>query len=259
MHRKDFPERGELVICTIMKAKGFGAFAKLEEYPGREGFIHIKEVASGWIKNIRDHVKENQRVVCKVMEVDPSKAHIDLSLKRVNDHQKREKIREWKNEQKAEKLFCLLAEEIDKSADKCYEEFGNELIDEYGSLYGAFEECAADPRAFKFEGKWVNEFIKMAKENIPPPLVKVTGFLKISSSAPNGIDIIKESLKKSERENGAKVKVEVRYVAAPLYRIEATARDYKVAERGLKESCERAIKFMKENGGKGEFIKELKK
>src|SRR5207249_3402763 len=85
-----------------IRAKNFGAFVTLDEYENKEGFIHIAEVSSGWIKYIRDYVREGQKVVCKVLKVDTEKGHIDLSLKAVNEHQRREKIQEWKNEQKAE-------------------------------------------------------------------------------------------------------------------------------------------------------------
>ena len=253
--KKGFPEKNELVVGTVTKAKGFGVFVKLEEYPGKEGFIHIKEVASGWVKNVRNHAKENQRLVCKVMEVDPSKGHVDLSLKRVNEHQKKEKIARWKNEQKAERLFEMVSKEIGKSTEECYEEFGNELIRKYESLYGAFEECAYDPSAFK-EGKWLESFIKVAKENISIPLVKVKGYLKISSTAPNGVKLIKEALEKAEENHGG---VEIHYAGAPLYRIDVTALDYKTAEEKLKEASEKAISFIKNKGGNGEFERDLKK
>jgi len=136
---KELPEKGELVICTVTKAKGFGAFVELDEYPGTKGFIHIKEVAPGWVKNIRDHVREGQKIVCKVMDVDPSKGYVDLSLKRVNEHQKREKIQQWKNEQKAKKLLEMVGEKVGLSFDECLEKFGYELIKKFGSLYNAFD------------------------------------------------------------------------------------------------------------------------
>ena len=74
---KELPETGELVICTVSKAKGFGAFVELEEYPNKRGFIHIKEVASGWVKSIREYTREGQRIVCKVMDIDSSKGYVD--------------------------------------------------------------------------------------------------------------------------------------------------------------------------------------
>ena len=73
-----YPDEGELVVCTVKDVKGFGAFVTLSEYQNREGFIHVAEVATGWVKYIRDHVREGQKIVCKVLRVDPVKEHIDL-------------------------------------------------------------------------------------------------------------------------------------------------------------------------------------
>src|SRR5919108_4900543 len=101
---KEYPDEGELVVGTVRLVENFGAFVKLEEYPTKEGFLHIAEVSTGWVKRIRDHVREQARVVCKVLHVDPARGHVDLSLKKVNEHQKREKIQDWKNEQKSDKL-----------------------------------------------------------------------------------------------------------------------------------------------------------
>src|SRR5882762_11961032 len=134
----DWPDEGELVVCTVTNVKNFGAFVTLDEYESKEGFIHIAEVSSGWIKYIRDYVREGQKVVCKVLKVDQEKGHIDLSLKAVNDHQRREKIQEWKNEQKAEKLLSIVAERLGKPVDALWQEFGYKLLDTFGTLYRAF-------------------------------------------------------------------------------------------------------------------------
>src|SRR5512137_1950856 len=108
----DWPEEGELVVCTVANVKNFGAFVTLDEYENKEGFIHIAEVATGWIKYIRDYVREGQKLVCKVLRVDESKGHVDLSFKAVNEHKRREKIQEWKNEQKGDKLFSIVAQRL---------------------------------------------------------------------------------------------------------------------------------------------------
>ena len=108
----EFPEEGELVVCTVQSVKNFGAFVTLDEYGNKEGFVHVRDVATGWVKYIRDYIREGQKVVCKVLGVDQSKGHIDLSLKSVNEHQRREKIQQWKNETKAEKLLASLAKRL---------------------------------------------------------------------------------------------------------------------------------------------------
>ena len=85
---RGFPENGELVVCTVTSVKNFGAFVTLDEYDNKEGFIHVRDVATGWVKYIRDYIREGQKIVCKVLGVDSQKGHTDLSLKSVNDHQK---------------------------------------------------------------------------------------------------------------------------------------------------------------------------
>ena len=56
--------------------------------------------STGWIKYIRDYIREDEGV-CKVSECRPKPVTTLISLKDVNEHQRREKIHEWKNEQKA--------------------------------------------------------------------------------------------------------------------------------------------------------------
>ena len=135
---RGFPENGELVVCTVKNVKNFGAFVTLDEYDDKEGFVHVRDVATGWVKYIRDFIREGQKIVCKVLGVDSSKGHIDLSLKSVNEHQKREKIQQWKNEKKAEKLVEIVAERMNISVDEAYDMFGNELLEVSETLYGAF-------------------------------------------------------------------------------------------------------------------------
>ncbi len=50
---QEWPDEGELIVGTVYKVLNYGAFAKLEEYQGKEAFIHISEVSSGWVKNIQ--------------------------------------------------------------------------------------------------------------------------------------------------------------------------------------------------------------
>jgi translation initiation factor 2 subunit 1 len=257
---KDLPEKGELVVCTVEKAKGFGAFVHLEEYPNTEGFIHIKEVAPGWIKNIRNHVKEGQRIVCKVMDIDSSKGYIDLSLKRVNDHQRRETIQQWKNESKADKLLQIVAERMEKDIGLLYEEFGNDLITQYEALYTAFEQAAYDVETLKedgFSGDWLDVFVGVAQENIIIPFVTITGYVEFFSSERQGVETVQKALEKIEKEND-EVTVTVKYVSAPVYRIDVTAPDYKLAEKELREHAEKGIAYITEHGGSGTFKRTIK-
>lgn len=234
--------------------KNFGAFVTLEEYGGKEGFIHIAEVARGWIKYIRDYVREGQKVVCKVLNVDAEKGHIDLSLKAVNEHQKREKIQEWKNAQKAEKLLELVTQRMKKEVDWAYTTFVGDLVEGFGSLYAAFEEAAIDDGILEregFKGKWTEAFVEVAKENIVPPLVKISGFMEMSCPTPDGIVHLKDVLAAMQREDG--VSIRVQYIGAPRYRVVVQAPDYKTAEEELQRAANDALEQIRTRGGDGKF------
>jgi S1 RNA binding domain protein len=57
----------------------FGAFVALEG--GATGLIHISEIAYEYVRDVRDHLKLNDRVKVKVLQVNPSNGKYDLSLK----------------------------------------------------------------------------------------------------------------------------------------------------------------------------------
>jgi translation initiation factor 2 subunit 1 len=260
MMKKEYPEEGELVVGTITKVQGFGAFVSLDEYPNKEGFIHISEIATGWVKRIRNFVREKQKVVCKVVHVDEAKKHIDLSLKKVNDHQRREKIQDWKNAQKATKLFEMVAHELGKSVEQCYKEFGDALMKKYVTMYAAFEECAYDPDTLKndgFSGDWLKKFEEVAKGSITVPFVEIKGMLCLTSYLPDGITHIKEALSIAEKSEFDDVTIDIKYIGAPRYMIKVKAPDYKIAESQMKKAVERAEAYMKKTKGECEFQREV--
>ena len=85
----EWPELGEFLVCTITTVKQNGVYVDLDGYPGREGFVFIGEVASGWVKNIRSVVREGQRVVAKALKVRRDKKSVELSIKSVSDERRR--------------------------------------------------------------------------------------------------------------------------------------------------------------------------
>jgi len=107
------PEEGELVVASITTVKQNGAYVTLDEYPRIEGFIFIGEIASGWVKNIRAFVREGQRVICKVMKTRRDGTSLELSLKSVSEERRRDRLQEWKNEQRANQLLKVLGDKVE--------------------------------------------------------------------------------------------------------------------------------------------------
>ncbi len=256
MDKNNWPDIGDFVVCTVKNVTDFGAYTSLEEYDNKEGFIHISEIKAGWVKYVRDYVREGQKIVCKVLKVDPSRHHIDLSLKDVNEHQKRAKIQDWKNEQKATKWLQFVAEDTGTN-EKKMQQIKSILLEEFGSCYTAFEEAVINGEdSFQKLGinkKLVLKIISIAQENIKLPFVEIAGFVDLTCNLPDGIERIKTALKAAADASDDDVRIKVTYTGAPRYRIKVIAPDYKKAESYLKKASTNAIDTIDEEGGRGIF------
>jgi translation initiation factor 2 subunit 1 len=251
----EYPEEGEHVVATVQSLRNFGAFVTLDEYDGKEAFIHLSEVATGWVKYIRDYVHEGQKIVARVIHVDLEKGQVDLSLKRINDHQRREKLLEWKNEKRALKLLSQVAQLLGITIEEATSTIGDQMVEKYGSLYKAFEVASLDPKKFtKDAGKdpWVSQVSKVARESINPPHVAVSGILEVSHPASDGVLHVQRALLAAEAV--APESIAVQYVGAPRYRLTVSGIQYKSAEELLKKASDVALSAIKKSGGKGSFI-----
>jgi translation initiation factor 2 subunit 1 len=244
LKRKGFPEDGELVFCTVTNVQYNSVFVKIEEYE-KQGLIHISEISPGRIRNIRDFVKEGKMIVCKVIKIDQARGNIDLSLRRVTEMQKRMKTDERKQEQKAEKIIESLANQLKKPAEKVYEEVAAALLPKYDLLQSAFEDVVENNVSLEKEGvphEYVKPLEQLVKDKIKPKQVIVSGTISIKSYAENGVDIVKNSLLSAKK---VSPNVIISYLGAGNYSIEVEAKEYKEAEKILKEAIESAEKVTK--------------
>ncbi|MBS3151622.1 translation initiation factor IF-2 subunit alpha [Candidatus Woesearchaeota archaeon] len=240
------PEEDEIVICTVKKILPHGVFVSLDEYKDKEGLIHISEISPGRVRNIRDFVKEGKKIVCKILKINRERNHIDLSLRRVTQSQRINKNTAYKQEQKAEKILEVLANKLGISLEEVYKNIGNKLIEKYPSLYESYEEINADPNVLQtldLDKKAEKILLELIQEKVKKKEIKISATITLSSPLPNGINIIKELLKKIQI-NGTKII----YLGAPRYKLTLTADDYKTAERHLSEIESIGLKMIKDKG-----------
>ncbi|MEM2117429.1 MAG: translation initiation factor IF-2 subunit alpha [Candidatus Bathyarchaeia archaeon] len=257
--KQEWPEVGDLVIATVEAVTDYGAYVKLDEYD-KKGLLHISEVSSSWIRNIRNFVREGQKVVLKVLRVDVEKGHIDLSLRRVTKREKIEKIMSWKKERKAEALLRSVAEKTGQPLESIYEKVGAPIEKEYG-LYEGFEKGLKEGiEALTKIGvpeDLAKVLVEVAKERIRVPMVRIKGVVELRCMKPNGVKVIKEAFlnaKKAEKSRDAKLRFYV--VAAPKYCIEVMAENYKRAEDVLQRVAQNVISNVSKAGGQGVFRRE---
>ena len=232
--KQGFPEENEIVICTVTKVHFHSVFVHLDEY-NKSGMIHISEVSPGRIRNIRDFVKEGKVVVCKVLRVNKERNQIDLSLRRVTEMQRRNKINEMKQEQKAEKIIEYVAAKFQKTAKELYDAIAPTVLKDYPSLYSYFESVVTEnlPLNLNVDKRISDELLNVIKQRIKPAEIEISGDFILKSYAPNGVEIIRTALQKA---NSLSESVTIKYRGAGRYHIVIKAPTYKEGEEILKKA-----------------------
>lgn len=77
-------EVGSIVEGKVTGITSFGAFVQLEG--GTTGLVHISEVALTYVKDIKDHLKENDKVKVKVLSID-NNGKVSLSIKKALENE----------------------------------------------------------------------------------------------------------------------------------------------------------------------------
>ncbi len=261
MKRSEWPQTDDYAIAVATKVANYGAYVILPEYKDKEGFIHISEISSTWVRNIRNHIHENLRVVVKILKVDPDKMHIDCSLRRVSAEAKRTKNNEWKRAQKAEKLLELIAKENGISLAEVYEKIGWPIEDAFGEIYRGLE-LAADGGVDVFEEvaatkKLRKQVADLAKQRIEIPYVEIDGELTITVPGVNGVEVIKRALSDGLNEGKKREKstTEIYTLGSPRYKLRIVSPDYKEAEDLLSDILGIITKNVESGSGTISFLR----
>ena len=258
-HKPEWPESGDLAIATIESVMDYGAYANLDEY-NRRGFLHISEIASARIRNIRDFVRENQKLVLKVLRVNVQKGHIDLSLRRVTKRERIEKNKSWKKTRKGEALLHAVAEKTGLPIHEVYQKAGVILEEKYG-LYDGFEKVVKEGIdvliKLDIPEDLAKVIAKVAEERIKIKNVKVRGIFEVRCMKPNGVRCIQQAFIDAKKAQEVKdAKIEFSIVAAPKYNLEVSADNWKRAEEVLDKITENVVANITKAGGHGTFKRE---
>ena len=62
------PSIGDIYDSEVVKILDFGAFVKVA--PGKEGLVHISEIALERVNKVEDHLKVGQKVKVKLVKID---------------------------------------------------------------------------------------------------------------------------------------------------------------------------------------------
>ena len=105
-------ETGNILEGIVVNITNFGAFVEIE---GKTGLVHISEVADSFVKDIRQHLNEQDKVKVKVISIDDN-GKISLSIKQANVHKKTVKPVEvdWASEKATKVVSVNFEDKISK-------------------------------------------------------------------------------------------------------------------------------------------------
>ncbi len=225
IEKKTAPSQGEFVIVKINKVTPHGAYCKLEEF-GIDAYLPISEVSSGWIKNIHEFIKEGQQDVAKVIYIDLSKNAVDISLKKVSQKEKKDKVNEYSSEKRAKAIFDSTIKLSKKEAKK------EEIISKIPKTISSYQELLTmayegkDPLSACGDNEFKTSFYEAAQKNVRPKTYTVSYNLELTVTNPQkGVVLIKNILKEIASKGNA-----TRYLGAPHYSLISTDSDYIKAE-----------------------------
>ena len=266
--RRAWPEIGDYVVGTISRVENHGAYAILDEYNNSEGMIHISEIAASWVRNIRNFVRERQKIVAKVLNVNPKKGHIDLSLKRVTSQSKKDKVKQWKRNQKAENLLELALKKHNEAKndtmtlDGVYNEVGWKMEDIFGDILTGFEDSMQKGIDILLEkgisSDWAQIIAEISQSHVEASHIKVTGTLEIQCHSSDGIIKIRDALQTGMTviENDES-EIDITLIGSPKYRIEVISNTQRNADVILENVAKRIIAEIGKSNGQAKFSKNI--
>lgn len=256
---QELPEVREIVVATIAKVSDHGAYVTLDEYNDIQGFLHISEIAPGWVRNVTKYVKIGEKKVLLVKKVIPERSEIDLSLKQISKDQQKKKLLEVKRQEKEKTILKNVQEKANLTASEL-EELEKTLYSKFNSVYDVFLEISMMGVGILDELRLSKKTIAAIEEvssKIKLPSVEIRGVLELTSIKPDGVEIIQKILLdviKNEGDN-----VEILYIGAPKYRLVITAQDFKTAEKKLRPILDTIQSSLEKQKGTFKFTREESK
>jgi translation initiation factor 2 subunit 1 len=253
MRREKFPELNELVLFKISSIDEIAVYGNLVEYKNISAMMIFAEVSARRIKSIYQHVKEGQEIVALVTQLDIERGYINLSRKQVTPDDKDKFMVEYSNRKKVNTMLYKLSLQFNCDIANLYNKLWI-LLDEYECLYIAFKCINKDTNILNkvdIDDDIKKELLINIEKLCVIPLQNFSGEMKLHCFHPDGVDLIKEVLKKGI--DDVNKKLSVHYLAAPLYELRTMSYDSKSAEELFANYVSIVNNYIKDKNGYCQF------
>lgn len=214
-------KEGDLVLCKVKKIERATVFLEIEE--NGEGSMMLSEVSAGRIRNLRQYVAPNKKIVCKILK--KMNGHIQLSLRRVTAKERENVLEKHKKERKLAKLLETINNNSEQIINK---------IKESTDFVEFFEEAKESPELLKkyFSLSESTKLEKLLSERTEKEKIIKKSFT-ITTNSPTGISDIKEILT-TNLEN-----IKIKYLGSSKFSITIKGKNFKETNKELTEILEK--------------------
>jgi translation initiation factor 2 alpha subunit (eIF-2alpha) len=216
----------DLVMCTVKSLEGTTVFVHIEG--DGEGSIALSEIAAGRIRNLREYVVPNKKIVCKVLKIVNNQAQ--LSLRRVTGTERQEIEERYRKEKSFMSILKTISKEPDKMADK---------IKISKPLWEFFDEAKENPKIIyeilkKDEAQQLEKILSEKKDKEK----EVKKIIIIKSDSDSGVNDIKQILNVKG--------IDIRYLGSSQFVLIAKGKEFKDADAKIQTALKEIEKQAKE-------------
>ena len=219
----------DILLCTVDKIEKTAVFVKLPD--GKIGTIVTSEIAPGRIRNIRQYVSPNKKIVCKVLRI--SGSHIDLTLRRVTSKERKEVMQQYKQEQTAKSAIHSIIKKDTKEVEE-------NILKDFPTLSEFLLEAKEKESLIdKYIPKEFHEQIKKITQK-KSKQIEIKKILKLKCLENDGIQRIKKIFPKGNQQK-------VTYISAGKFQLSLKADNYKDGNKTMEQVLEKVEQSAKEN------------
>ena len=87
-------QKDDILTGIVTGIESYGIFVNIDDY---SGLVHISEISDDFVRNVGDYANVGDKIKVKVLEINNQNKHLKLSIKSIeesNKRVKREKIKE---------------------------------------------------------------------------------------------------------------------------------------------------------------------
>lgn len=253
MYANKFPEADDLVIVQVKLVAEMGAYVSLLEYNNIEGMILLSELSRRRIRSINKLIRVGRTEIVVVMRVDQEKGYIDLSKRRVSPEDIAKCEEKYNKSKAVHSIMRHVSETCKIRLEDLYNKFGWDLYTRFGHAYDAFKLMITDAdkvlAPYDLSEEVKETLLSNINRRLTPQPIKLRADLEVTCFSYEGIDAIKESLKKGEAVGSEDMPIKIKLVAPPLYVMMTTSLDKDIGLQKLNEAVDIITKTIQKYGG----------